>query len=377
MSRDSSKVVVIFHEPVLGGATISVLRTIPHLEERGWRFSFWVDRPSPLYDELKARGYDVGGDRRLVAWSLPVLRQPPGVRRRLAGTPPYLARLRRFLRDREPDLVHANSLIALPEALVARREAPVLFHVHEMSRDSVRGRIARRLAWRADELVAVSRACGERLAAGGPMPRIVYEAAPLPDEPAPVRGHPDPFVIGTVGVISRRKGSDVFVEAARRALAEAPGVEFRLVGGLTDILEVEWGRNVIDRAREAGVVYRERVDTLEELRSWDAFALPSRTDPFPIAMLEAMGSGLPVIGAASDGIAEQVTPECGELVAPGDPEALAAAMLRMARRSGAERAAMGAAGRRRVAEDFTVERQAAALDEAYRATVRPRNGSRR
>ncbi|HKG36848.1 MAG TPA: glycosyltransferase family 4 protein [Solirubrobacterales bacterium] len=376
MSRDSSKVVVIFHEPVLGGATISVLRTIPLLEERGWRFSFWVDRPSPLFDELEGRGYDVDGDRRLVAWSLPVLRQPPGFRRRLTGTPPYLARLRRFLRNRDPALVHANSIIALPEALVAKRQAPVLFHVHEMSRDSIRGRIARRLAWRADELVAVSRASGERLARGAPVPRIVYEAAPLPEKAAPVRESPDPFVIGTIGVISRRKGSDVFVAAAERVLAATAGVEFRLVGGLTDILEAEWGRELIARATEAGIVCRERVDTLEELRSWDAFVLPSRTDPFPIAMLEAMGSGLPVIGAASDGIAEQVTPECGDLVPSDDPEALAAAMVRMARRSGEERAAMGRAGRRRVAENFTVERQAAGLDDAYRAAIRAGNGSR-
>jgi len=367
---------VIFHEPVLGGATISVLRTIPLLEERGWRFSFWVDRPSPLFDELEGRGYDVDGDRRLVAWSLPVLRQPPGFRRRLTGTPPYLARLRRFLRNRDPALVHANSIIALPEALVAKRQAPVLFHVHEMSRDSIRGRIARRLAWRADELVAVSRASGERLARGAPVPRIVYEAAPLPEKAASVRESPDPFVIGTIGVISRRKGSDVFVAAAERVLAATAGVEFRLVGGLTDILEAEWGRELIARATEAGIVCRERVDTLEELRSWDAFVLPSRTDPFPIAMLEAMGSGLPVIGAASDGIAEQVTPECGDLVPSDDPEALAAAMVRMARRSGEERAAMGRAGRRRVAENFTVERQAAGLDDAYRAAIRAGNGSR-
>jgi glycosyltransferase involved in cell wall biosynthesis len=366
---------VIFHEPVLGGATISVLRTIPHLEARGWRFSFWVDRPSPLYDELAARGYDVDGDRRLVAWSLPVLREPPGVRRRLMGTPPYLRRLRRFLRERDPALVHANSIIALPEAMVAKRQAPVLFHVHEMSRPSVRGRIARRLAWRADELVAVSRASGAALAKGGPLPRIVYEAAPLPERTVPVRDRPDPFVIGSVGVVSRRKGSDVFVEAARRVLEQTDGIEFRLVGGLTDILDAEWGRGVIERAAGAGIVYKERVDTLEELRSWDGFVLASRTDPFPIAMLEAMGSGLPVIGAASDGIAEQVTPESGQLVPPEDPAALAEAMLRLSRMGAEERAAMGAAGRRRVAESFTVEKQAEALDGAYRDAIRSRDGA--
>jgi glycosyltransferase involved in cell wall biosynthesis len=374
VGRDSSKVAVIFHEPVLGGATISVLRTIPLLEQRGWEFSFWVDKPGPLHDELRARGYDVDGDRRLVAWSLPVLRTPPGVRRRLLGTPPYLRRLRAFLRERRPALVHANSIIALPEAMAARRLAPVLLHVHEMSRRSVRGRIARRLAWRADELVAVSEACAAALTQGGPAPRIVHEASPIPERAAPIRDDPSPFVIGSLGVISRRKGSDVFVEAARRVLAETDAIEFRLVGGLTDILDEEWGRGVIAHAREARIAYEERVDTLEELRAWDGFVLPSRVDPFPIAMLEAMGCGLPVIGTQTDGIPEQVTPECGWLVPPDDPAALAEAMLRLSRLGREERAAMGAAGRRRVSEQFTVERQAEGMDAAYRAAIGSRVG---
>ena len=188
MRPGSSKVAVIFHEPVLGGATSSVLRILPLLEEMGWEFCFWVDRPSPLFDELAGRGYDVEGDRRLVAWSLPVLRLPPGPVRRLSGTPPYMRRMLAFLRDRSPALVHANSIIALPEALIAKRTgAPVLLHVHEMSRRSVRGRIASRLAWRADELVAVSEAGAGALANGGPLPRVIFEASPVPAQPLPVR----------------------------------------------------------------------------------------------------------------------------------------------------------------------------------------------
>jgi glycosyltransferase involved in cell wall biosynthesis len=366
----SSKIAVIFHEPVLGGATSSVLRIVPLLEQRGWEFCFWVDRPSELFDELAGRGYDVEGDRRLVAWSLPVLRLPPGPARRLASTPAYMRRMLAFLRDRRPALVHANSLIALPEALVAKRaDAPVLLHVHEMSRRSVRGRIARRLAWRADELVAVSRASAAALARGGPLPRVVYEASPIPERPVSIRRSPQPFVVGSLGVISTRKGSDVFVEAAERVLSRTDRIEFRLVGGLTDLLEAEWGRALVARARRAGIVYAERVDTLAELHSWDGFVLPSRTDPFPIAMLEAQASGLPVIGAAADGIVEQVSPECGRLVEPGDADALADAIVWLSERSAEERAQMGAAGRRRVIERFTLERQAEAMDRAYRETI--------
>ena len=365
-----SKVVVIFHEPVLGGATRSVLRTIPILEKLGWSFAFWTDRPSPLFDELRARGYEVAGAPRLVAWSLRVLRLPPGPRRRLMTTPPYLREMLRFVRAQDPALVHANSLIALPEALAAKRSgAPVLLHVHEMSRNSVRGRIARRLAWRADELVAVSKASAAALASGRRFPRIVHEGAPVPADPLPSRKSPRPFVLGSLGVISTRKGSDLYVEAARLAAEREPGIEFRLVGGLTDILEVEWGRRVIAAAQANGVVYKDRVETLQEYREWDGFVLPSRVDPFPIAMLEAMAAGLPVIGTAVDGIAEQVTPECGRLVPGDDPLRLADAMVWLARLDADRRRELGLAGRRRVLENFTVERQADGLNGAYLAAA--------
>ena len=39
---------IAFHEPVVGGAAIGVLRVLPLLEERGWRFVFWTPRPGPL-----------------------------------------------------------------------------------------------------------------------------------------------------------------------------------------------------------------------------------------------------------------------------------------------------------------------------------------
>jgi glycosyltransferase involved in cell wall biosynthesis len=275
-----SKVVVIFHEPVLGGATRSVLRTIPILEKLGWTFAFWTDRPSPLFDELRARGYEVAGAPRLVAWSLRVLPAAPGAPAAPDDDAP-VSEGDAALRARSgPALVHANSLIALPEALAAKRSgAPVLLHVHEMSRNSVRGRIARRLAWRADELVAVSEASAAALASGRRFPRIVHEGAPVPADPLPSRKSPRPFVLGSLGVISTRKGSDLYVEAARLAAEREPGIEFRLVGGLTDMLEVDWGRRVIAAAQANGVVYKERVETLQEYRDGTDSCFPRGSIP--------------------------------------------------------------------------------------------------
>src|SRR3954452_9958291 len=109
-------VLVVFHQDVLGGATLSVVRMIPHLEERGWRFAFWVERPSPLFDELRDRGLTVSGRPRPVAYSVTSLREPPGLRRRVLETPSYLRDFRRFIRQTSPSIVHANSLFTLAEA---------------------------------------------------------------------------------------------------------------------------------------------------------------------------------------------------------------------------------------------------------------------
>lgn len=369
--RPERRVVVCFHERYLGGATRSVERIVPLLESRGWKFSFWAPKPSELYDELAGRGWDVDGTDRYIEYSLRAWRLPPGLRSRAASVRPYLASFRTFLRERSPALVHANSIMTIAEALTARRRGlPTLLHVHEMVPAGLRGRLLRLLAWRRlDQVVAVSGACAETMARGDRRPLIVHEAAPVPTEPVPIRAQPDPFTVGTVAVVSTRKGSDLFVEAASRLLAAGEEIRFEMVGPPNDELEREWAAGLVARAAALGIEHTPSADVPERLRSWDAFALPSRADPFPIALLEAMVAGLPVIGAARDGILEQITDGTGVLVAPEDPGALAAGIARVAALDGPAREALGRAARRRVVDHFTLEHQAAALDSAYRATL--------
>ena len=361
---------------MLGGATISIVRLVSLLEDRGWRFVFWTPRPSQLHDELRDRGLEVYGAPRHIAYSLRALRLPPGAAAGLRSVPPYLRRLIRLIRESRPSLVHANSVLSLAEAATARTMGvPTLLHVHEMIAPSRKGALQRRAAHLvADELVGVSSACAQALELPGWSPRIVNECAPVSADPA--HGSADGrFVVGTVGVVSQRKGTDLFVEAARIVRERRPEIEFEVIGGLTDALDVDWGRGVLDRAAELGIRHRERADVAAALAGWDAFVLPSRRDPFPISMLEAMGSGLAVVGTAVDGLREQITPESGILTPPEDPRSLAEAVIRL-RDDPALRAGLGAAARRRVAEHFSLERQAEGIDRAYESAI-ARGGSGR
>ncbi|MGH2954136.1 MAG: glycosyltransferase family 4 protein [Solirubrobacterales bacterium] len=372
----SHRVVVCFHEPHLGGATRSVERIVPLLGEMGWEFSFWVHRPSDLYDELGGRGWDVDGEPRCIEYSVRAWRLPPGPRERVAKVPGYVSRFDRFLRERSPDLVHANSVLTLAEALIARRRGPaVLLHTHEMLPQNMRGRLLRRTAWRhLDQVVAVSRASAAALAYHGRMPRIVYEAAPVPDQRVALRERPHPFTVGTVAVVSTRKGSDLFVEAAR-LLSERSGngdFRFEMVGAPSDAIERDWAHSLLDRAKGIGITHIPSANVFERFTGWDAFVLPSRADPFPIAMLEAMASGLPVVGVRRDGIAEQVIPGSGVLVEPEDARALADAIAWLAGQKATIRQQLGETARERVAGSFTIRHQAAAMDAAYRTTLAAR-----
>lgn len=377
-AEQGPRVVVAFHEVVLGGATRSVLRSVPLLEERGWRFAFWAPRPSELYDHLQANGWDVDGAPRSIEYSVRAWRLPPGPVRRLIAAPGYLRQYRRFLQSRRPALVHANSILSLAEALVASRSGlPTLLHAHEMLPLDLRGRMLRNAAWRnLDQIVAVSESSGARLDWRGRRPRIVHEATPIPD-PVEPRERPEPFTVGTVAVVSKRKGSDLFVDAAQRLQSRnGTSYRFEMVGSESELIDREWAHEVISAATAAGITHVPSAEVFERMRHWDAFVLPSRSDPFPLSMLEAMASGLPVVGSRRDGIAEQITNGTGLLVEPEDPAALADAIAWMATQPTEIRRRMGAAARGRVSSSFTIEHHAAAMDEAYRATIANRAARR-
>jgi glycosyltransferase involved in cell wall biosynthesis len=363
-------VAVILHDRLLNGAAIAVLRTIAPLESRGWRFAFWVPGEGPAMGYLRERGYPVQGIERPLASGLRALREPPGVARRISATPAYLRALSGFLRELAPDLVHSNSLYSFGEALTARSLGlPTVLHLHDMAPTSWKAGIARLICRRGvNACFAVSDACARTYAQAGWTPTVVHGAGPVPAEAVRIRTDPRPFVVGTVGVISRRKGSDVFVEAAERLRASGR-FAFEMVGAPDDPLDREWGGRVLSRARVAGIEHLASADVEARMRGWDAFVLPSRRDPFPLAMLEAMGLGLPAIGARVDGIPEQLAPGTGLLVAPGDPAALAAAIEHLAAVDPAEREAMGALARARVAAEFSLDRLVEGTDRVYRATL--------
>ncbi len=377
----SGHVAIVLHEGHVGGATNAVLRPLAALEAQGWSFCFWAPRPSAVADLLEARGYAVDGARRDLRYSWAALQEPPGPLARTASVPGYLQGFRRFLARTRPALVHANTILAIPEALAARAGGrPTLLHVHEMlGGPGRRNRAAMLLAGRVDGVVAVSHACAAPLRAAGVRTGIVTAGVgPGPARRAPRRHRK--VVVGMLGTVCERKGSDVFVAAAQAVLAARSDIELRIVGPLAPGADEAWARTVVARGERAGVRWKgPTTDPAAELATWDVFVLPTRRDPFPLVVLEAMAAGLPVIASDVDGVPEQVDEHSAILVAPGDAAALARAIGRLAGDQ-AGRLAMGRAGAARAATHFTPERNARELATAYEwvlATASLRSGARR
>jgi glycosyltransferase involved in cell wall biosynthesis len=109
-----------------------------------------------------------------------------------------------------------------------------------------------------------------------------------------------------------------------------------------------------------------RADVPDLLARSDVFVLSSRSEGFPVSVLEAMAAGLPVVATDVGGVGEAVEDgETGFLIPAADSEALAAALERLLV-DGELRRRLGAAGRARALRLFDVSRYRAAYEELYR-----------
>ena len=119
--------------------------------------------------------------------------------------------------------------------------------------------------------------------------------------------------------------------------------------------------NLADTVRFLGT----RRDLTEIYRALDLFVQPSLWEGLPLALLKAMGAGLPVVATRVSGSREAIVDGVnGSLVAPGDPEALARAILELCRHPEARRR-LGDAARRTVVEQYSLEAMLHRLEDLY------------
>ncbi|MFB9311838.1 glycosyltransferase family 4 protein [Nocardioides plantarum] len=168
------------------------------------------------------------------------------------------------------------------------------------------------------------------------------------------------LVVAWVGLLGTVKRVDVLL----RAVEQVPGISVLLAGDgpLRDEVEREVHRRGLDgRVRMLGMV----ADVRPVLGAADLFVLTSAAENLPMALLQAMSSGLPSVVSAVGGVPELVRHDVeGWLVPAGDVAATAAALAHaLVHRS--ELAAMGARARARVIDGWTLDQCVDRLVDVY------------
>lgn len=301
----------------------------------------------------------------------------------------------RWLGEERADLLHAH----LPMAGVAGRlaarlaDVPVVYTEHNLQqRYHHLTRLAARLTWRLQErVVAVSGEVADSALAvhGQGVPVTVVrngiEIPPRPDPAAVARLRAelglaaDAEVVGTVAVMRVQKRLDLWLDAAARLAARHPACRFLLVGDGPERATLE------SRAAEDDLAGRVVFAGLQEdvtpyLAAMDVFMMSSRFEGLPLALLEAMAAGRPVVATPVGGVGEVVDDGVHALLVPfaeddAFPRALAAAAERLLAEPDLAGELTGRA-RERVEERFGIGRMNAELETIYRQVL-AESGARR
>lgn len=352
----------------LGGVERLLSESIPHLD-RG-RFDYEFAYFTPWKDDVVPS---------FIAAGLPV--HCLGITSDTSITAAW--RVRRLLRQGDYDLIHTHS--PLPSA-ITRVVAPGTSLVHtEHSLPGSRNR-ATRLANRityplCNVVISVSRVVEREVLRGWPSPRtskVIHggiDQRALGDiGPADISGvrtelsiPPGDLVVGNIAHLRSQKGHELWLETARAVMSKFPETTFVIVGrekepGYEDMLKQKAVDLGIDRKiRFTGF----RADPYPYLASFDVFLMTSEFEGFPIALVEAMALGRPVVATDVGGVAEALGPEeTGLLAASGDLQSLAEHVAGLLE-DDTRRRELGSRAEERARAEFSITRMVELVERTY------------
>jgi glycosyltransferase involved in cell wall biosynthesis len=258
--------------------------------------------------------------------------------RRLAA----MFQIRRILRFRRADIVHANEPHALTSAWLARahRSVPLVVSrriAHPLSSSGLS--LARYRA--ASRIVAVSRFVQTSVFLSGfPKDRVnvIHDGVQIPPELSPADAglaraqfaiSPEAFCVGNVAAFVPEKGHAILLRAFAEIRAQFPRCILLLLGEGPEKPAVQ------ELAKELAIFEAVKflapaTDNQTMFAAMDMFAFPSHEEPLGSALLAAMANGLPVLAVGRGGIPEVIeTGKNGLLVDFPDPSAFADAIARL------------------------------------------------
>ena len=307
----------------------------------------------------------------------------------------WVARLRQVVGSLRPDIVHSHSphpaSLARPALLALGPRRPALVYTEHNSWEGYRGatRAANAATWLLDDYrLAVSRTAFESVPEWmrGRTEVLVHgvdlrEVSARSGSRARVRAElgvaDGETLVVTVANLREHKDYPTLIEAARQVIASGTAVQFVAVGQgpLEPSIRAEINRLGLQRRFK---LLGYRADSLDVIAAGDVFCLSSTAEGYPVALMEALALGRPVVATAVGGIPEAIRDGVeGILVPASSPMALADALVTIAADPARLRSMSSAAYKR--ASAFDIRRAAIRHEVVYGtfAAVRHRRAAAR
>lgn len=396
---ERTTVLYLDHSAIMSGGEIALYNLVRALDRSRFEPVVGLLTDGPLREKLE----EAGVETHVIPLEPRVLQirkdslQVWGLCRHLVSLqhPAFVYRLYRFVKRRQPAIIHTNSLKADFLGGLAGRLAgvPVIWHIRDRIAPDYMPAPAAALVRRAARyipsfVIANSRATMETLHLANMQwsativsgiaidrRRVIHDGMRKPARYAGDTARSP--IIGLVGRIAPWKGQHIFLEAASRVRALFPEARFMIVGAPL-FGEHDYEQRVHQQCTELGldavVEFTGHRNDVPELISQFTILVHASTvpEPFGQVVLEGMVAGKPVVATRGGGVPEIVVDgETGILVPMGDSTAMAEAIIRLL--GDPERAqAMGEAGRQRALTEFTIDKTARQIEAVYDQILRTR-----
>jgi glycosyltransferase involved in cell wall biosynthesis len=283
-----------------------------------------------------------------------------------------------------PALFHCHS--AMPAAVAHwSGSGPVVVTCHGMSpgRDpafDLQDALAFQLA---DAVISPSRGWAECLEKqyGIQSVKVIPYGMDLHDYPEiPIRSKSksEPWKILSLCELTRRKGVDLMIESAPEVAKIVGPIEFHIFGTGDDEKNLKAQAANLPIGNHRLFFHGRIFSPYNRLQEFDLLCLPTRSDNFPLAIMEAMLAGLPVLSTQVGGIPEMVMDSgCGLVVPPESAAALELGLIKLLK-SGADRLhEMSNNGKMHARRFFRIEHCADSLQEIYSCVNRGEEKNRK
>lgn len=236
----------------------------------------------------------------------------------------YAARSKKIVENADFEIIHAHDWLSFPAGIMAKQISgkPLIVHVHATEFDRTGGmgvngavyEIEKRGMEQADGVIAVSQWTKDIIVQYYGIPEnkievvhngvLAVKDGKIAERLTELKKAGNQIVL-SLGRITLQKGVDYFVQAAKKVLEHCPKTYFVIAGSgdmERKIIEMTAALGISDRVIFTGFLRGEELASLYQ--SADVYVMPSVSEPFGIAPLEALMHGAPVIISKQSGVSE-------------------------------------------------------------------------